>query len=61
VEELHVVCIERVRQHPVPLAGASWVIGFLNGIGPRVGESRFGLISGFAYTAPYEDITLKAG
>ena len=27
--------------------------------GPRVGESGFGLIPGFAYTAPYEDITLK--
>ena len=24
VEERHVVCIERVRQHRVPLAGASW-------------------------------------
>ena len=27
----------------------------------EVGESGFGLIPGFAYTAPYEDITLKAG
>ena len=34
-------------------------LGFLNGIGPRVGESGFELIPGFAYTAPYEDITLK--
>ena len=38
-----------------------WLLGFLNGVGPRVGESGFGLIPGFAYTAPYEDITLKAG
>jgi len=37
-----------------------WLLGFLNGVGPRVGESGFGLIPGFAYTAPYEDITLKA-
>ncbi len=36
-----------------------WLLGFLNGIGPRVGESGFELIPGFAYTAPYEDITLK--
>ena len=36
-----------------------WLLGFLNGVGPRVGESGFGLIPGFAYTAPYEDITLK--
>jgi len=38
-----------------------WLLGFLNGIGPRVGESGFGLIPGYAYTAPYEDITLKSG
>src|SRR5216684_2044284 len=36
-----------------------WLLGFLNGVGPRVGESGFSLIPGFAYTAPYEDITLK--
>jgi peptide/nickel transport system substrate-binding protein len=36
-----------------------WQLGFLNGIGPRVGESGFGLITDFAYTAPFEDITLK--
>jgi peptide/nickel transport system substrate-binding protein len=38
-----------------------WQLGFLNGVGPRVGESAFGLISGFPYTAPFEDITLKTG
>jgi peptide/nickel transport system substrate-binding protein len=37
-----------------------WQLGFLNGVGPRVGESAFGLIPGFAYTAPFEDITIKA-
>ncbi|HEU0156984.1 MAG TPA: ABC transporter substrate-binding protein, partial [Stellaceae bacterium] len=36
-----------------------WLLGFLNGVGPRVGESGFGLIPGFAYTAPFEDITIK--
>jgi len=36
-----------------------WQLGFLNGVGPRVGESTFGLIPGFAYTAPFEDITIK--
>jgi peptide/nickel transport system substrate-binding protein len=36
-----------------------WQLAFLNGIGPRVGESGFGLIAGFPYTAPCEDITLK--
>jgi peptide/nickel transport system substrate-binding protein len=36
-----------------------WQLAFINGVGPRVGESGFDLISGFAYTGPYEDITLK--
>ncbi len=37
-----------------------WQLAFINGVGPRVGESSFGRIPGFAYTAPYEDITLKS-
>jgi len=36
-----------------------WQLGFINGVGPRVGESGFGLIPGYVYTAPYEDITIK--
>ena len=36
-----------------------WQLAFINGIGPRVGESGFGLIPGFAYTGPFEDVTLK--
>jgi hypothetical protein len=41
---------------PVPI----WQLAFLNGVGPRVGESGFGRIARFLYTAPYEDITLKS-
>ena len=37
-----------------------WQLAFINGYGPRVGESGFGRIPGFAYTGPYEDITLKS-
>ncbi len=36
-----------------------WQLAFINGAGPRVGESGFGLIARFPYTAPYEDLTLK--
>jgi peptide/nickel transport system substrate-binding protein len=36
-----------------------WQLAFINGTGPRVGESGFGLIPRFPYTAPYEDITLR--
>jgi len=35
-----------------------WELGFLNGHGPRVAESGLGLISGHAYSAPYEDVKL---
>jgi peptide/nickel transport system substrate-binding protein len=37
-----------------------WQLAFINAVGPRVGESGFGLIPGFAYTGPFEDITLKS-
>jgi peptide/nickel transport system substrate-binding protein len=36
-----------------------WELAFLNGVGPRVGESSLGKIPGFPYTAPFEDITIK--
>jgi peptide/nickel transport system substrate-binding protein len=35
-----------------------WQLAFLNGVGPRVKESGFGLIANFPYTAPYEDVDL---
>ncbi len=37
-----------------------WQLAFINATGPRVGESGFGLIESFAYTGPFEDITIKA-
>jgi hypothetical protein len=33
---------------------------FVSGTGPRVGQSGFGLIPGFVYTEPYEELTLKS-
>ncbi len=35
-----------------------WQLAFLNGAGRRVGESGLGLIPSYAYSAPYEDVTL---
>ena len=32
---------------------------FLNGVGPKVGQSGLGLIANMPYSAPYEDLTLK--
>jgi len=37
-----------------------WQLGFINGVGARVGQSAFGLTTDFAYTAPFEDITIKS-
>jgi peptide/nickel transport system substrate-binding protein len=37
-----------------------WELAFINGYGPRVQESGLGLIPGHAYSAPYEDVKLKA-
>jgi peptide/nickel transport system substrate-binding protein len=34
-----------------------WQQAFINGVGPHVGESGFGLIPGYAYSAPYEEVT----
>ena len=33
---------------------------FLNGVGPRVEFSGLGAIANFPYSAPYEDLTIKA-
>jgi len=38
-----------------------WQLAFINGQGARIAESGLGLIPGHAYSAPYEDVKLKAG
>ena len=46
--------------HEKSIYAPIWQLGFLNGVSPRVGESGFGQIPGFAYTAPFEDLTIKS-
>jgi peptide/nickel transport system substrate-binding protein len=53
LNKMQQLIVERTIYAPI------WQLGFLNGVGPRVGESGFGLMPGYAYTAPYEDITIK--
>ena len=55
LDNMQQILAERMVYAPI------WQLGFINGAGPRVGESGFGLIQDFAYTGPFEDITLKAG
>ena len=53
--------LHRMQQlvHDKVMYAPIWELAFLNGVGPRVRESGLGLIAGHAYSAPYEDITLK--
>jgi peptide/nickel transport system substrate-binding protein len=46
--------------HEKAIYAPIWQLAFINGVGPRVGQSSFGSIAGFPYTAPYEELTLKA-
>jgi hypothetical protein len=36
-----------------------WLNAGLHGVGPRVEEAGFGLISAYAFSAPYEDVRLR--
>ena len=53
--------LQRLQQlvHDKTIFAPIWQLAFISGVGPRVGQSGFGLIKGFVYTAPYEDLTLK--
>ena len=37
-----------------------WELAFLHGVGPRVEESGLGLLAGYGFSAPYEDVKLRA-
>ncbi|HEY1300965.1 MAG TPA: ABC transporter substrate-binding protein [Stellaceae bacterium] len=53
--------LDKIQQiiHERTIYAPIWQLAFINGVGPRVGESGFARIARFPYTAPYEDITLK--
>jgi peptide/nickel transport system substrate-binding protein len=53
LHKMQQVVVDRAIYAPI------WELAFLNGVGPRVRESGLGLISGHAYSAPYEDVMLK--
>jgi peptide/nickel transport system substrate-binding protein len=36
-----------------------WEPAILSGVGPRVEDAGLGLIGGYPYSAPYEDVKLK--
>ncbi len=47
--------------HEQAIYAPIWQLAFINGVGPRVAESGLGLIPGFPYTAPFEELALKGG
>jgi len=53
--------LHRIQQilHEKSVYAPIWQLAFINGQGKRVGESGLGLIRGHAYSAPYEDVTIK--
>ena len=53
--------LDKMQQmvHEKAIFSPVWELAFISGVGPRVGESTFGKIAGFPYTAPFEDLTIK--
>ena len=54
--------LERIQQliHEKAMVAPIYLNAGMNGIGPRVAESGIGLIAGFLWSAPYEDLKLKS-
>lgn len=53
--------LHRIQQlvHDKTIYAPIWQLAFINGVGPRVEESGLGVIPGFGYSAPYEDLKLR--
>ena len=53
--------LHRIQQliHEKAVYAPIWELGFIHAQGPRVAESSLGLIAGYAFSAPYEDVKLR--
>jgi len=53
--------LHRIQQfvHDKAIFAPLWELGFIHAQGPRVAESGLGLITGWPFSAPYEDVKLK--
>ena len=54
--------LHRIQQlmHERAMFAPIWEIATLQGYGARVAEPSLGLITGFAWSAPYEELKLKS-
>jgi peptide/nickel transport system substrate-binding protein len=53
--------LQRIQQlmHEKVMYAPIWELGFIHAQGPRVAESGLGLIPGWGFSAPYEDVKLR--
>ena len=53
--------LQRIQQlvHDKAMYAPIWELGFIHAHGPRVAESGLGLITGWGFSAPYDDVKLK--
>jgi peptide/nickel transport system substrate-binding protein len=53
--------LHRIQQlmHEKVMYAPIWELGFIHASGPRVAEAGLGLITGWAFSAPYEDVKLR--
>ena len=53
--------LHRIQQliHDKAMIAPIWLNAGMNGVGPRVEESGIGIIAGYAFSAPYEDVKLR--
>ncbi len=53
--------LHKIQQlvHEKVMYAPLWELGFLRAHGSRVAESGLGLITGYPFSAPYEDVKLK--
>jgi peptide/nickel transport system substrate-binding protein len=53
--------LQRIQQlmHDKAMVAPIVQVGLMSGYGPRVEESGLGLITGYSFSAPYEDVRLK--
>jgi peptide/nickel transport system substrate-binding protein len=53
--------LQRIQQlvHERAMFASIYELAFVAGVGRRVEESGLGLIAGYAFSAPYEDMKLK--
>jgi peptide/nickel transport system substrate-binding protein len=54
--------LHRIQQliHDKVVFAPVWLNAALHGLGPRVEESGIGIVAGYVFSAPYEDLKLKS-